>query len=586
MSNSDLSAKIQSLAIQLERVDSDAARRLRDIKAALEEVPPRRDLAYLDARAILDPQGIEERVVVQRRPSYLSWVEWLRNVLVLFPIAFTWIGLSQASANYDRVITLYPELVDQPFLLLWERGFQELGARHGPTFSELALVDFIVLFVVIALTVVVHRWRDVQETSAEREAATLRSQVEEIIWDLDRYIAAQRSNQDINQVAITMGEAVDRFRIHANELLDLMLAERQRLESIAASREQELDHLHLVSEAATKLTQYGQSVEQVYERLQSSIDRFSDEIQRVGQQQELLLRSLDSADIGSHEMAEAVRVLRQSLATAVSELGIAASRSSDNITGLAAAIDEMRDLASRLVEEDTALRRALLETRETNREITRNLQTATSEFRDTTSINQIAASTLRQAVAELTRLIQSNAEMSRQLTQSAEQMSRSAEDLSATTYQAISQLKSTATVNQQTISALAHVTDELTRAIQSQASLAQQLAQSAGQIVRVSDNLSSAAETAGITFRELQPVTNDLRGAIDLLSEQARRLSEVVSSPDQMGARLLLYRGKPAYSTPAPRSRMLFLGIGLGFGLGVGAGAYILLLIGLLPVLR
>jgi chromosome segregation ATPase len=586
MSNAELTAKIQALATQLEEVDSDAARRLRDIQAALEETPPRRDLAYLDARAILDPQGIEERVVVRRRPGYLSWIEWLRNVLVLFPIAFTWIGLSQASANYERVITLYPNLIDQPFLLLWERGFQELGGRHGPTFSEVALVDFLVLSVVILLTVMVHRWRDVQETRAEREAAELRSQVEEIIWDLDRYVAAQRSSQDVNQLAITMSEAVDRFRIHANELLDLMLAERQRLESIAASREQELDHLQLVGEAATKLTQYGQSVEQVYERLQSSIDRFSDEIQRVGQQQELLLRALDSADVGSHEMAEAVRVLRQSLATAVSELGVAASRSSDNITSLATAIDEMRDLASRLMEEDTALRRALLETREAHREITRNLQTATSEFRDTTSINQIAASTLRQAVGELTRLIQSNAEMSRQLTQSAEQMSRAAEDLSATTYQAINQLKSTATVNQQTISALAHVADELTRAIQAHASLAQQLAQSAGQIVRVSDSLSTATETAGATFRELQPATSDLRGAIDMLSEQTRRLSELISSPDQAGARWLLYRGRPAYATPAPRSRLLFLGIGLGFGLGVGAGAYILLMIGLLPVLR
>ena len=71
-----------------------------------------------------------------------------------------------------------------------------------------------------------------------------------------------------------------------------------------------------------------------------------------------------------------------------------------------------------------------------------------------------------------------------------------------------------------------------------------------------------------------------------MLSEQTRRLSELISSPDQMGARLLLYRGRPAYATPAPRSRLLFLGIGLGFGLGVGAGAYILLMIGLLPVLR
>jgi hypothetical protein len=171
MSATELQARVQSLASKLDDIDTDAARRLRDIAEAIEDPPRRRELAYLDVRSILDPQGVEERAIAGRRPVWLNFLEWFRNVLVLFPIAFTWIGLSRASANYSAVVTQIPDLVNQPFLLLWERGFVELGSRHGPTFSELALIDFLILGVVIGLTIVVHRWRDVQEVEAEKCAA-------------------------------------------------------------------------------------------------------------------------------------------------------------------------------------------------------------------------------------------------------------------------------------------------------------------------------------------------------------------------------------------------------------------------------
>jgi methyl-accepting chemotaxis protein len=586
MSATDLQARLESLASELENIDGDAADRLRDISEALDDGPRRRELAHLDVRSILDPQGIEERAVIQRRPAWLSWLEWLRNVLVLFPIAFTWIGLSQASANYSLVVTQNPDLVNQPFLLLWERGFQELGQHHFPTFSELALVDFVVLFVVIGLTVVVHRWRDVQETQAERKAAELRSRIEQTVWELDQHLAAERSSQDINRAALRVGDAVERFRVHADELLDLMLAEHRRLEETEASRSREIDDLEVFTGAATQLVQYGQSVEHTYERLQASVDRFTDEIQKAGQQQELLLRSLDSSDIGSHQMTEAVRTLRQSLATTIGELGNAAARSGDSVSRITAAMDEMADLASRLVEEDTALRKALLETREANREILKSLQVATGEVRETTSVNQLAASTLRQAVNELGKLIQSSGGLAHQLSQSAGQMSGVAENLSATTYQATSQLKSATNVNQQAVSTLSQVAAELTKLIRSNGDLSHRLSQSAEQMSHVVDNLGATTGATATTFKDLQPVVDQLRGAIGLFSQETRRLGETIGSAEQGGSRLLFDGENLSRPAPARRSRALLVGLGVVFGLTIAAGVDVLIWLGLLPVLR
>jgi methyl-accepting chemotaxis protein len=586
MGSTELQTKLRSLATQLARTDSDAAGRLLDISEALEDGPRRRELAYLDVRAILDPQGIEERAIVRQRPGWLSWVEWLRNVLVLFPIAFTWIGLSRASSNYNLAVTQYPDLVNQPFLLLWERGFQEMGGRHGPTFSELALFDFVVLFVVIGLTVVVHRWRDVQEGRTEKKAAELRSQVEEVIWELDQQLAADKSAQDIGHAAEKVGDAVDRFRVHAHELLDIMVAERRRLEGIATSRERELSDLQLFSDSTAKLLLYGESVERVYDRLQGSIDRFTDEIQKSGQQQELLLRSLDSADMGSRDMAEAVRVLRQGLATAVSELGTAASRSGDNLVGITGAMDEMRDLASRLVEEDTALRKALLESREANREITKNLQAATTEIRGTASVTQLAASTLRQGVNELTKLIQTNGDMAHDLSQSAGQMTQVAQDLGATTLQATSQLKSTSAMSQQAASTLSQVAAELTKMVQSNGDLARQLTQSAGQMTRAAEDLGATTGAATAAFKELHPVADQLHGTIGVFSHETRRFSEALNSAEAGRGRLMLARESRSSSAPVARPRLLFAGLGVAFGLGVGVAVEVLILLGLVPVLR
>lgn len=586
MSTSNLQTRVESLAKELDEFDHDAAGRLRDIRAMMEEGPRRRELAYMDVRTLLDPQGMEERVVIQGRPRWINWVEWLRNVLVLFPIAFTWIGLSQASINYSRVIELDPELVHQPFLLLWESGFEQLGSRHHPTFSELALVDFLILFVVIGMTILVHRWRDVQEHNAERRASELRSEAEQVMWELDRHLAVERSNQDMNQAAQRVGDAVEHFRVHANELLDLMLAERRRLEGIATARDKELGDLHLFSEATGNLMQYGQSVERVYDRLQASVDRFTDEIQRVGQQQELMIRSLDAADIGSHDMTEAVRALRQGLGGAITELSNAAARSGDNVVAVTAAVNEMRDLAARLMEEDTALRKALLETREANREITRNLQAAANEVKDTTSVTQLAASTLRQAVNELAKLIQTNGEMATQLSQAAAQMSHVAEDLSATTYQATTQLKSTAGMSQEAAVALGQFAGDLTRVIQSNGALSQQLTQSAGDMARVAENLGASTTAATGVFEHLHPVAVDLHEAVGLLSRETRRLSETVGNVEAVGGRMMLRGESLRLATSVRRTRWLYVALGLGYGLAIGAGVYVMVLLGVLPVLR
>jgi hypothetical protein len=98
------------------------------------------------------PELAEDELAARRqRPVRLAHT--LRNLSALVPLLLTWIALGLASRAYRDELQAHPGLSTKPFLLLWAQGF----GSGFPSFAQVALADFAVLLLVLALTVWVHR---------------------------------------------------------------------------------------------------------------------------------------------------------------------------------------------------------------------------------------------------------------------------------------------------------------------------------------------------------------------------------------------------------------------------------------------
>lgn len=150
-------------------------------------------------------------------------LELLRNVLVFAPIAVTWYGLSAATEAYARLLARRPELVSQPFLALWQTSFD--GAPGVFTFSTLAFVDAALIALLIALSMVVHFRSDVSDPATRTRALLRESRIRTLL------------------AAASSGPARAGIDAAADELLDQLVAEEQRIYERASERERELADL-------------------------------------------------------------------------------------------------------------------------------------------------------------------------------------------------------------------------------------------------------------------------------------------------------------------------------------------------------
>src|ERR687887_378807 len=97
-------------------------------------------------------------------------LEVARNVLVFAPIAVTWFGLSTAATAYSAELSERPDLISQPFLLLWQQNF---GGHGLINFSTLAATDAALIGVLIVLSLTLHVHSELR-TAATRTRALLK----------------------------------------------------------------------------------------------------------------------------------------------------------------------------------------------------------------------------------------------------------------------------------------------------------------------------------------------------------------------------------------------------------------------------
>lgn len=156
----------------------------------------RRILSPYEMRQAMDPVEtgrLAEAHLARHSATLESW----RNVLVVLPLLLTWLSLGLAAAAYQQSVALVKAGQPiPPFFQAWQEGFPSLtvlkvwSARipllfrhsHYLTFTDVALVDCVILITLLLLTGI-SQWMAI---SAHRHANRLQIWLEEQIFELSK----------------------------------------------------------------------------------------------------------------------------------------------------------------------------------------------------------------------------------------------------------------------------------------------------------------------------------------------------------------------------------------------------------------
>ena len=190
----------------------------------------------------IDARGLAE-LLAGAHSRFWAVLEVLRNVLVFAPIAVTWAGLSLAAGAYADLIATRPELVSQPFLLLWEQGF---GGRLVFNFGTLALIDASLIGILILLSFMLHVRSELTDVAFQTSVLLKESEIRALMGQASSLGALDVSGPD------------------AEAILADMAAEERRIYERASEREGELFALEGVvnrlAEAAARLERAADSI--------------------------------------------------------------------------------------------------------------------------------------------------------------------------------------------------------------------------------------------------------------------------------------------------------------------------------------
>jgi hypothetical protein len=191
----------------------------------------------------------------------ISRREAIRNVLVLVPITVTWILLAFATHSYQQQIANHPELSGQPFLLLWQQGFEQTWWERLLAFSNVAFLDFGVLLIVIGYTIAVQRDAgNLQRQHAEQaraKAEALREDLETVLYAAELDLGQQRTEhttaqfgriaEDIGAMSRAIQEplvhSLESFTYASGELVRQLEQTSQHLEAMSEREEAEISGL-------------------------------------------------------------------------------------------------------------------------------------------------------------------------------------------------------------------------------------------------------------------------------------------------------------------------------------------------------
>lgn len=400
MTTEAASVRVRGIAEEIRPWDPHAAGRLGSLADGLES-KKRDPWVGLDLAREVDVDAIVDRAINRdSRPHRTSVLERVRNVLVLVPIFVTWAGLSWAATSYSMAIAAKPALAEQPFLLLWEQGFDGLGL-WGPGFrvplSLVAAVDAVVVLLIAALTWVVHSQTLVAAAEHHARTQSLEDRLRDALWFASLELRKRGS----------LSGAIDQFGRTASGLTDQLRAEREHLQELVNTRERAMGSIRdfardfgtaaaalsmSTHDMAAKVTGATHASAELAGSVGSLQQTQADLVARLGD----LTDGLTESSAAARQIAGAAEAAAGMLSEAAETITPATARMADGTGTLRQEIAELRQY----LESDARTRRAADEER------TKRLQSAADSL--VRSVDQVGTS-LKQLTVELEGLRNSQA---------------------------------------------------------------------------------------------------------------------------------------------------------------------------------
>src|SRR6185437_10365281 len=128
-----------------------------------------------DIVKLINPDQIVENYKNQpTTDTFISVLEWGRNILIFLPLLVSWFGISQAVSKYSDFVGKHQDQITQPFLYLWQTGFGgELPSWL--TLGSLAAIDAFLLFLLVTVTIVHTSLADIGRQRRFQAAERLRA---------------------------------------------------------------------------------------------------------------------------------------------------------------------------------------------------------------------------------------------------------------------------------------------------------------------------------------------------------------------------------------------------------------------------
>lgn len=157
---------------------------------------------------------------VEPKGGFLFFLELFRNVSIFFPIFYTWLELSIATNAYGLLLSQNPEFRGENLLYLWQTGALNIpGVITARPFSEVALIDVILISGIILLSIVLHLVRDNRIERREQELIELANELNAIVWEANRIFLQKRRYffERADERTLTLLHQLDKFsdQMHA-----------------------------------------------------------------------------------------------------------------------------------------------------------------------------------------------------------------------------------------------------------------------------------------------------------------------------------------------------------------------------------
>jgi predicted nucleic acid-binding Zn-ribbon protein len=353
----EVADQIDGIAASLNEVDPRSSRRLRELATSLTTETGRQRWSDVDLRRAFNTDRLSHSYAVRREggyaPNTIEIADKVRNVLVLVPILLTWAALGEAATAYDRYIAENPEQANQPFLLLWQRGFGGEASWLSPTFSTVALIDAVVIMVIIMLTFYAHGRREKQEDLIADTASEFQADFDNALAEATVLLATDKSSRPI-QLADSVERLADRFERSSQSLLNQLQVEHDRLDHLAGRREKEFADFGVFASGmragAEEMHRLLVDLRQVSSGLERALEDLSGEVGAAGDQQRTLVTAVSNLERMTSSSIQSDQAVSRQMSTAANNLAETADKAISGAENAAqasrVAVDAVRGISS------------------------------------------------------------------------------------------------------------------------------------------------------------------------------------------------------------------------------------------------